>query len=902
MRFAFGFVTITTFVALSACDTGPGSRVAPFFGDRPSNRIVGAVLNERSEAIVSARVAISGFPSVATDSYGRFEIPESVRGMRRITIDARAASADGSDRYGTASYARTLPLGGEVVEIPKPFVLPDLDKAAATTLTIGSQASASTVDGRVGGVGPRLLIDAGSEVGRASQASGTFSLELATIPGRDLPAPLPDPATGTWLTTRAAWVLPEDVSFTQTTARLETTNEVALPPSGTARIFRYDFDLETWTSIEDATPSGGFLVPASKFLTRGGLYVFAVEVAATTVSGVLTDLAKRPLSEVYVDAYGRHTMTDTAGRFTLSGMPAVDAAGAAWTIPLRLRPGYRWTPSTRIQNVVAALGTTDAGTTALPVFVAGSARYLVAFRGNAQPLRSVRIGSGSAGGTVELADLAGFGEVTGLSAGWCGASTSWSIGPRFFRGESLGEIRPGTDGVDLQILSREEELRPGELQGAFFARVIDQRTGAPVPEAFVQGRHDANSADRQRSNLFGEANLSGDRFGIVTASLESYRADGRAYRAAFSVGKIDNIRVEFPLRRNTRATPIVLEPHASLVGSLVGARSGSVRRVQVHGALNENDWFSLAMGAEVGGEARLPRALDPAVTGGDAYRLGIPVKRASVAIVEGSLVATRFVPERLALLPDLRAAAGTENRVDLAFGTAFDRTALIRGLVPSLDPSIATSTFEYRLGAVLADGRRLDLTPWCGGAVVQASDFRVLAPADVGEIRGARLLFAARASATTGGATRTQELFGEDLLADGAYEFMPVPVLANPTPGSTLASAEEIRVEWAASTSVDFYELDLEATGPRAEDRHWRVVLRGDASEFRFRDLVEGAPEIVGPGVDWKLSLVAHRISRGPAFGRTDAYQRVAGNAFSFRDGHRGVGLRSAVTIEFSTP
>ncbi|MCB9881594.1 MAG: carboxypeptidase regulatory-like domain-containing protein [Planctomycetes bacterium] len=900
-RLAIALLLAVAATSLTACNRGTGSRVAPYFTDRPRTVLAGSVVDGSSRRIVSATVRLDDAWSTTTDAYGRFEFGDPPAGIRRLTIDAVHATATGAERYGTTTFTRDVPSGANWNEFPVPFVLPDLTNAPSAEVTIGTATPAIVLDARTSGVGPTLRVAAGTFVERSAQTSGDFRIEVATVSARDLPAPLPDVANGVLLSTRVLHVFPEDMTFASTAASLEFTNELSVPVNERVFALRFDEAGMTWQNVGSAISNGTALLPESSFVTRGGRYVFATVVAATTLEGVLRDLAKRNVSDVFVDLHGRAARSDRDGRYSIGPLPAVDATGTPLVLTPRIRGGVPWAPVVYERSVVAALGATAAGTLDLAFEPGGTARYFVALRGEAHGSREVRVGSSAGGGIVDISGPDGFGTVRGLSAGWTNATTAWSDGTNYFRGDAIGEIVPGRAGVDMQILVRREELRQGELRGQFFARVLDARTGAPMRDATVQGNDDPNTQSKGRTNFFGELSLNGERFGVLTASAETTRNDGRAYRSAQSVTKIDNVRVEFPLERFTRIDGPVSRAHGSLEGTIVGTRPSSERRMLVQSRLTENDWFTLALGESVGDGDRLPRSIDPDTTGGDAYRLGVPTGSAAATAVEGRLVSGRFVPERIGsrMLRDVRAGVPILENITLDAG--FDRSVVVDHVVSGLDARIPQSAFEYKLGAVIADDEVLDVCPWSSGVEIDGDGVRVFVPDGSPLLANRRMLIALRASTESAGVWREQEAF----VPDAAASFpglLPQPEITAPLPGATTESSSEVTVQWNAMTGVDWFELEIVLVGARAEDRIWRVTLRGDVTEFRFRPLVDTAPVILGPGLEYRLTLRACRLDRGPAFGRSDLYQRIAGNLFTFRGGHRGIGARSTVRQGFRTP
>ena len=113
-------------VLLASCDVGGGSQLAPFIGRLPSRWLAGIVQSAAGQSIVGAVVRLSGSSSTAVSARsGRFVFFDPPLGTRVLSVDASAATATGTDLFGSLQIIVDVP--GGTSELGRPLVLADIN-------------------------------------------------------------------------------------------------------------------------------------------------------------------------------------------------------------------------------------------------------------------------------------------------------------------------------------------------------------------------------------------------------------------------------------------------------------------------------------------------------------------------------------------------------------------------------------------------------------------------------------------------------------------------------------------------------------------------------------------------------------------------------------------------------
>ncbi|HHI80766.1 MAG TPA: carboxypeptidase regulatory-like domain-containing protein [Planctomycetes bacterium] len=900
MKFSWlAFFLLATGV-LGSCSVGEGSEVGPKLSRAATTSLTGLVLDQDGKPVVGVVVTIENSGSRAlTRRNGRFRLDDPPRGSRVLKLDGANATADASDRFGTWEQGVEVAEGRRGLVLP--IVLPDLDEGTGKTLTLGVQTAATSIDDSSGS-GGILTIAAGTQISRSGH-SGSQRVDLVEAKANAFPVALPA-VSGALHAGNGVWIFPVDLSFGAGVG-LSMANDLGLPAGARAELYRLAPGAKEWVLAGSGTvqAGGSRILLDSALLPGGGLYVFATEVSQTAlVTGRIVNHSGAPLKgAVLVGPGGRSGVSDANGSVQLSGLPRVDGAGTPVTASFVLVGGLGLEPARSTFSTLLSGTTVGLGDKSLGASRVGRVRILTAFRGRALTTGVSQIGVRGHGGarffpipsssSLDLEDLPS--EDLGV---WI----RWVDGDRFFQGITFGIPDPGLNSLDLRNLVVETQLRPAEFFGRMQARVVDEESGAPIRDATVQGRMDKNTGDKGTTDGTGYLLVGGEQNGIATASAKTQTPSGSTVEAAMSLVTVNNNQVQFPLAMAKEPRLGSYDPFLVLKGSLTGgAGSGKTRKVLVRVRERRGDYWDRVLGGDnLAGD--LPRWVDPEVTGGTSYHLGIPEILARVTGVEGSMASSVFMPERLGVLQDLEGNLGEALSKDLALSHLVDQSLTL--VAPkNLDAAFGPSDLRYELGASFGGAVALSLLPESGGVSKSGEDYLIPVPKREGILAGSQYLLSLHASNSSGGQSSEQRLLLEGGARIEGKDFLPIPVIQAPTHGSTLSKVSPVDVSWSQVTGADFLLLTIDSVSG-SDRRHWKVFLPGTATSFQFQALVSGAPELLVSGRTYTLSLEAWRLGSGVAYQKGDGYQRLLGNLFSLRPGDRGGEAMSRKTIQFTLP
>ena len=157
--------------------------------------------------------------------------------------------------------------------------------------------------------------------------------------------------------------------------------------------------------------------------------------------------------------------------------------------------------------------------------------------------------------------------------------------------------------------------------------------------------------------------------GQATASIET-SANSVAVVSAFTMVDIDSARIEVPLERARPATG-AFDPHGLVSGQLLGATGGKIHRVRSSRSITLEDWYEeVFFGRRVSGD--VPFKVDPAMTGGTTFVVGVPQPVGHLAAAEGAAGPGVFTLERIGLASQLEPAAGGTIAQDLSLDLVAD--------------------------------------------------------------------------------------------------------------------------------------------------------------------------------------------------------------------------------------
>ncbi|PIE22123.1 MAG: hypothetical protein CSA62_13660 [Planctomycetota bacterium] len=882
-----------TLLSVTACKYGAGSEIGPALGELPQRELSVQVRDPDGKAVVAARLTVKGSSALGvTEGSGRAFLASAPMGSQVLAVDASQACADGSDRL--AGFALRLNLPGGRASLAAPIVLPDFAAGARQTLAIGSLASGVTLSQG----GATLSLGAGTSVSRGS-ASGKVEISLSTVDDFELPpVPLPLDA-GTTLVSRGAWILPLDVAFGPG-ARLELANDLALPASGTAQLWRFDGVSGVWSLLASASLVSSRLRIDVDQLPGGGLYVFSTKVASsTTVSGQVVDSDDKPVpGAIVASSGGRFVRAGQDGSFSLGPLPAVDAAGSARSLPLRISAPPTHEPRLLDRSLPATGPLTASAKSQLASRRCGQLRVLLAQRGRALPGRSVAVASSNQARIRYLiTDSSGTAVARDMSYGLTGFRWGYMDGKDFYSAVTVGRFDSGFYHDQNVLPLWYDPLRFG-YSGFVRAFVVQAESGAPIEAAYVQGQMRSDTGRFAPTDSSGFVSVEVSEGECATAYYRSAQ-QGRTYHSAYSVDGYSQNLAEFPLELAPPAALGSYGKHARFRGTLRGsAGSGLARRMLVRAPLRPNDWRRIQLGGPLR-LPKLPRVLDPELTGQLDYDLGVPVPLYSVSAVEGSLSAAVLSPERVGYVRELASANGSGIARDIALDLPLDHSLRLRSMLQNLDPSLSSAELRFALGLDLGDDRAIALHGAHGGVQVSASDLLLKVPA-LGSARA--WLGALSVKGVSAGVTRSQHYLVDTNKADlPTRSFLPVPVLTAPAPGSTVASAEKIVVTWTPHQDVSFYELEIRSENSSSV-HSWRVLLPGDRSSFTFGGLRQEMKELLAPARTWTLTLRAKALAPNSVFDRQDGYRRIQGWLQSLGVGERYVERMSTISFSFATP
>jgi hypothetical protein len=638
-----------------ACAHGDGSDIGPKLSNVPDDETTLMLLDRDGKAVTGARLGFAGASALGVSSgNGRAHVEKPPQGTRLVQIAADYATADAADALH--GYALRLAVPGGFASLAAPVVLPDFESGDQQTLAIGTlSGTASFSEG-----GATLSLASGTGITRGS-AGGNVEISVSTVDPLELPpVPLPlDPATA--LVSRGTWVLPLDLGF-GAGASLQVSDDLGLPASGSAQLWRFDGVSGEWSLVGSATESGGQIVQDSAVLPGGGLYVFSATAASsTTLRGrvVDTDDVVVPFALVSTDG-GRWVRAGGDGIFALGPIPAVDASNAARSVPLRISASPLNEPRFADATIAATPGTMEIGDRELDALRVGQLRLLAAYRGNVLMDRPIGLGS-----TANLrllprrTDSQGNAIAYDVPFGKVGLRVGLIDGDRFYSATTIARLEDRWR--NIRLLPTETDPLEFEWGGYIRAFVIERQTGAPLPFAALQTTL-VSTTDRYGTvDEFGYGILDVDLGQAPTAWFKSVQS-GKTYYSAYSVQDYSNTLAEFPLELAPRAALGNFVEHARLQGSLTGSSGLSAeRRLLVSPGMVVSDWRRIALGGSTGVGA-LPRHVDPDGASSYAFDVGVPAPRFSAVGVEGSLSSGVLTPQRARLSPESRSSRRLRHR------------------------------------------------------------------------------------------------------------------------------------------------------------------------------------------------------------------------------------------------
>ncbi|HEX6885418.1 MAG TPA: hypothetical protein VF530_18730 [Planctomycetota bacterium] len=325
--------------AVACSDSGGGG------GGAATATLSGTILGSQGLPLPGAVVEVSSTTlllggsgtttrSAVTDDFGNFILLDNPTGSVHVHVDGSGVAG------GTfASIELALVLGAGASILPQPVVLPDLS-AGSTELVVVDGNGMTVGDSTLGDPQTTfysLEIPTGTTitVDGIIPASGLVTVNVTSVPAREVPMPLPAGLQGTAFVT----IQPPGAAFNPPLSlTLPNTENLALGTQ--VDIWSFDHGIGGWVNRSEQTGNRGVvmdvggteLVVASNVITEGGWHSAVIDVeplCATTLAGQVFAEGSNavPVPNVLISLQtGQFGVTDAAGRFSIPSVPAYNAA------------------------------------------------------------------------------------------------------------------------------------------------------------------------------------------------------------------------------------------------------------------------------------------------------------------------------------------------------------------------------------------------------------------------------------------------------------------------------------------------------------------------------------------------------------------------------------------------
>jgi hypothetical protein len=862
-------------LSLAACSPGSGSDVGPSLPKIPdaSTRVV--VLDDQGRGVVGATVTAGGARTI-TGRNGRGDFLATPRGRLVVDVDVDAAAARSGDQLADLRVA--LDVTGP--DLPQVLHVADLDGGTPAVLALGTQGAPATV---LSSGGARVQIAAGASVG--SSATGTtVTVAAGDLQGMHLPGNLPVAPGGALLFGRGVCVAPAGVTFAPA-ADLELADDLGVG-AGTARLFRLDPQSGEWSELAVGGTGAGGRITAAGAVAGGGVYAFAVEVAAATVTGRVLDAAPVPnrVADIVPDAYVRidtvAVVTGGDGRFVATGVPATLADGSPRALAIELFAGGAWLPVRRALAAAVSGATVDLGDLQLDTMPAGNVRVQQVLRGRALALRPAR--ASSLRGEVVIAtasDAAGQTLFEDVPADYFGFQDGLA---RDFRevvyGQSVGFLERGRRWLDASQFFVERAWYEGARRTR--AYVSDALGGGPIEQAWVIQGDVPGQGAAELTQEGGTVFVTRDFAGRATAVNRSAR-DGRVVVHAVSIVTPDGEHLELPLQRAWRAPVGAFERHGLVGGDVVGADPARGHELRVTRTLSTQEWWDEQVpGAGIGAPPAVPVDVDPAVVH-DRYVAGVPVPRGNIAIAETSTPGGLKTLQRLGLASGVEPLQGGRLARDVVLDAAATSTFVVPGALAGAPPELDASQLSVALALLQPEGRVVDVVRGLrGNHAVNGTDLALTLPPLDGALAGNGWLVLLGGSWPSNGTTiRVANLVSlprptpSSLPSSplGDVRFAPFPTLTSPANGAVVAAADGITVQFALPPGTVYGVVELRADDG-TERLLWQAWVPPVLTQFAFVRLPPEAPTPLVPGRTYTLTVAAY-FGDGAVIGADGPYR-----------------------------
>ncbi len=879
-----------------ACGVGDGSDIGPELPEIPDVSCRFVVLDDQSRGVVGATVSVGGTTaSGTTGRNGRGDFLAEPRGRRLVRVETENAAATNGDTLRTFQVATSIT--GR--DLPAPLFAADFPLAASTTLTPGTQPGGVVVTSTIGS---QLQIAGGASVG-APAGAVSIDLRLGDLAAHHLPGDLPQPATGGRLFSRGLWIEPADVTFTPA-AVVDIADDLGLG-TGQARLYRFDPSTGEWTDTSvDGTGLAGRITASGA--NTGGLYAFAVDVAATTVSGrviaAATPASSLPDVMVLVDHV--KTVTDGNGNFVASGIAATLANGAPRSCVVEAVAGGSWLPVRTSVTAAVVAGTTALADLPLDTVLAGNIRVQQVLRGRAEVFAPARLSSLRGDVALSLTSDAQ-GQVTfeDVPAEYFGFQDGRARDTRdVFYGQAIGFLERGRRWLDAYQFFQQRAWYLGGRRTRAYAS--DAFGGGPVYDAAIMQGAVPGEGFAGETREGGVLFITRDFAGRATATVRTER-DGRVLVHAYSIVSPNGEHLELPLQRVLRTPLAAFARHGLLAGTLLGADPGRQHAILATRRLSAQEWWDdVIEGMSL--PTTLPLDVDPATTHGP-FVAGVPATGGNLAAIEFTAPGGDKTLQKVAIAADAAPVEGARIARDLALDLVADTTFTLAGALSGADSELALPSLQLALALQQPSGRIVPIVrDLDGNFATSGADVTFTLPELNGTAAGHGWL----------GLLHGNYVVGNDTLGVGALVSLPrgaaglssfpvgtvafdqFPDIVAPAANATVpADGFTVQFTLPANALHGSIELRNEVTG---ETRLWQALVPRELTDFAFVRLPNEAVTPLLAGRTWTLTVSAY-FGDGVVTGTTDPYRDLSTFAQSIGSVERGVWLVQRRSIQITT-
>lgn len=877
-------------LALVACGlggVGDGSEIGPVLPDQPDDSCKVVVLDDAGRGVTAATVRV-GSARARTGRNGRGDLFASPRGRVLVQVDAEHGAAIAGDVLGGYTVAVTV-VGPD---LPAVLHVPELPDSASQQLDAGTQSATVTLTTPAGSV---VTLPAGGSLGLPSGAVSvvlrTGDLQAANLPG-DLPA---DPA-GALLFGHAVVVAPASATFTPGLS-LEVADDL---DAGTTapRLFRLDATTGEWGEVAATTAAVGGRLSATAAAGTGGLYAFALPVAATTVSGRILDVAGNAVSNAIVRCDQRVTRSGGDGRFSIEGLAATTASGAPRAAALAVFAGGSWLPARSTIDIAVGTAPTAIGDITLDTLPAGDIRVQQIVRGRANSFAPARISSQNgdvALATTSNADGQAFFE--DVPAEFFGFQDGVPLsGTELLQGQSVAFLDRGRRRLDaLQFQQRRAWFQGARRTRAY---VSDAAGGGPLAKAFVINGAVPGQGLVAETQDGATVFAARDFAGRATVTRRSQR-DGASRVDGFTIVEPNGDVLELPLPRLLRRPLGAFDRHGLVGGALVGADPARRHALRSTRRLSLQEWWDEVVdGTPI--RSALPLDLDPAITH-DEFVVGVDAIGGNLAAIEFTQAGGIDTLQALGIAADVAPTEGARTELALPLSAPATGVFVAGNALVGLAPEIDIASLRFDLALRQPSGRVIDVARGLGGNVTaNGLDLRFTLPELSGPFAGHEWLALLKSSSAAGGlAASHASLCVLRTQAPPSFRLPAFPAIVAPAAAATVA-ATGFAVDFTLPAGAVHGTIELSSpTG--GEPLSWRVVVPPDATRFEFVTLPATAPSPLVPGRTYTLTVSAF-FGAGVLATSSDAYRDLTTFWQSIGAAERGVVHVARRSIVISTP